>query len=52
MIRLLNKAKAIYGSDNVSLCGFAKEWKDCFTIENDILMFWFNIGVDTKIIKG
>lgn len=50
MNQLLDKAKAIHGSENISFCGLKKNWKDCFTAEGNKLILWFNVGKDTKTL--
>ena len=37
--------------ENISYCGSAKSWTECFTIDGDYLMFWFNMGKNTHVIR-
>ena len=46
---LMRKAVEKYG--NISFCGNAKTWDECFTDENGEVMFWFNVGKDTHMIS-
>lgn len=46
--RMIEKAKSIYGS--ISFCGRKTSWDECFTLNGNVLMFWFNIGRDTRAI--
>ena len=46
---MVEKAKAEF--EDISYCGKARSWKECFTIDNGYLMLWFNVGADTKIIR-
>lgn len=45
----MRKAVEKYG--NISFCGNAKTWDECFTDENGEVMFWFNVGKDTHMIS-
>ena len=49
MYEMVEKAKAEFG--NISYCGKASSWEECFTIIDGDLMFWFNVGKDTKCIR-
>jgi len=51
MKEMLKKAQDLYG--DITFCGKAKCWEECFTIIRDNrLMFWFNVGKDTKALQS
>ena len=46
---MIDEAVKRYG--DISYCGNKTNWNDCFTEEEGYLMFWFNVGKDTKTIR-
>lgn len=51
---LMKHAHRKYG-DKITMCGRAKTWAECFTVEAGELWFWFNVeipeGKSTYVIR-
>jgi len=50
MLDMLNEAKEMYG-DFIKYAGVATSWEECFTTFNNTIIFWFNVGTDTRNIQ-
>ena len=47
---LMDQARQQNRGKEISFCGQAETWDECFTVEKTFIMLWFNIGADTKAI--
>ncbi len=49
MQSIINEAKDKHGK--ITYCGDAKTWNECFTFDNNHMMFWFNVDKNTHAIR-
>jgi hypothetical protein len=47
--KLHQEAISRYG-ENITPCSNKESFDTCYTIHEDMLLFWFNAGEDTKVI--
>jgi len=45
---LLTRAANRHPKEGISFCGQATCWDECFTVELGLLVFWYNVGKDTR----
>lgn len=51
-LRLINQAIDRHPGDQITPCSNSrgsKTWDECFTNDMGILVFWYNIGSDTRM---